>query len=331
MSTILITGVAGFIGFHLAKKLLGDTVDNKYSHQIIGLDNLNHYYDVTLKEKRLSIINKQSNFKFMKGDISDPDVVNAIFLEFRPEIVIHLAAQAGVRYSIENPQAYMDSNITGFFHMIEACRRFPVKHFLFASSSSVYGNQKKTPFSTSDFVDEPISFYAATKKSNELMAYSYSHLYHIPMTGLRFFTVYGPYGRPDMAYFSFADKIMREEPIQVYNHGDLYRDFTYIDDVVKGICCIIEKDFSKAMEKIPYKIYNIGNTKPEKLLHFIKILENKLGKTAKKEFLPMQNGDVYTTYADISEMEQDFGFFPKVSLDEGIGHFVDWYQLYVAE
>jgi UDP-glucuronate 4-epimerase len=314
MKNILITGAAGFVGFHLSKKLLERGV------KIIGFDNLNDYYDVNLKLARLEILNNYENFTFVKGDLAENAEVVKLFEQYRPEIVVNLAAQAGVRYSIENPKAYIDSNINGFFNTLEACRHFPVKHLLYASSSSVYGNQEKTPFSVEDNVDNPISLYAATKKSNELMAYTYSHLYNIPTTGLRFFTVYGPYGRPDMAYFSFTKKIIDGETIKIFNNGDMYRDFTYIDDIVQGIENII---FSTP--KSSYKIYNIGNNKPEKLMYFVEILEKIIGKTAKKEFLPMQPGDVYQTYADVSDLTNDFDFKPNTTIEEGLQKFVDWY------
>ena len=319
---ILITGAAGFIGFHLAKRLLdmGTTV--------LGLDNLNDYYDVSLKESRLHILEDYPAFTFVKGDLADADTVNEQFETFQPDIVVNLAAQAGVRYSIDHPRSYIDSNIIGFFNILEACRHHPVEHFLFASSSSVYGNQQKTPFSTSDNVDHPISLYAATKKSDELMAYTYSYLYGIPATGLRFFTVYGPYGRPDMAYFKFANKIRKGEPIQIYNHGDMYRDFTYVDDIVIGIEHMLCNP-PKANELGDlYKVYNIGNHKPEQLMHFIEVLEHALGQTAEKEYLPMQPGDVYQTYADVTDLQKDFDFKPETTIEEGLGKFAVWYKKY---
>ena len=315
---ILITGAAGFIGFHLAKRLLdlGTTV--------LGLDNLNDYYDVSLKESRLRILKDYPCFTFVKGDLADADTVNKQFKMFQPDIVVNLAAQAGVRYSIDHPRSYIDSNIIGFFNILEACRHHPVEHLLFASSSSVYGNQQKTPFSTSDNVDHPISLYAATKKSDELMAYTYSHLYDIPATGLRFFTVYGPYGRPDMAYFKFANKIRKGEPIQIYNHGDMYRDFTYVDDIVTGIEHMICNP-PKANELGDlYKVYNLGNHKPEQLMHFIEVLEQALGQKAEKEYLPMQLGDVYQTYADVTDLQKDFDFKPETTIEEGLGKFAVW-------
>lgn len=324
--SILITGAAGFIGFHLARRLLED------GYRVCGIDNLNNYYDVRLKELRLSILKKYSDFSFAKVDISDKNKVNEIFSANSPDVVVNLAAQAGVRYSIDNPDAYIESNIIGFYQILEACRHsydscgHPVKHLLYASSSSVYGNQKKTPFSVTDPVDKPVSLYAATKKSDELMAYTYSHLYGIPATGLRFFTVYGPYGRPDMAYFSFSEKIMKDEPIKIFNQGNLYRDFTYVDDIVEGMVRMLNKPPLPNAEGDRHKIYNIGNNKPVKLMDFIKTLEEELGKEAKKEYLPMQPGDVYQTYADIEELEADFGYKPSVEIKEGLRKFAEWYK-----
>lgn len=324
--SILIAGAAGFIGFHLARRLLED------GYRVCGIDNLNNYYDVRLKELRLSILKKYSEFSFAKVDISDKNKVNEIFSANSPDVVVNLAAQAGVRYSIDNPDAYIESNIIGFYQILEACRHsydscgHPVKHLLYASSSSVYGNQKKTPFSVTDPVDKPVSLYAATKKSDELMAYTYSHLYGIPATGLRFFTVYGPYGRPDMAYFSFSEKIMKDEPIKIFNQGNLYRDFTYVDDIVEGMVRMLNKPPLPNAEGDRHKIYNIGNNKPVKLMDFIKTLEEELGKEAKKEYLPMQPGDVYQTYADIEELEADFGYKPSVEIKEGLRKFAEWYK-----
>lgn len=319
---ILITGCAGFIGYHLAKSLL-----NK-DNSVIGIDNLNNYYDVHLKENRLEQLKVFNNFQFVKADIADEKAVNLLFAENKFDIVVNLAAQAGVRYSIDNPRSYISSNIIGFFNILEACRYNPVKHLVFASSSSVYGNQNKIPFTVIDNVDHPISLYAATKKSNELMAFTYAHLYKIPLTGLRFFTVYGPWGRPDMAYFSFTNKIYADESIKIFNNGDMLRDFTYIDDIVHGIELVIDK---APKGEDPYKIYNIGNNKPERLMYFIETLENAIGKKAKKEFLPMQPGDVYQTYADISELEKDFGFKPKTSIEDGLKKFADWYKEYYGK
>lgn len=319
---VLITGAAGFIGFHLAKRLLdlGATVR--------GFDNLNDYYDVSLKRSRLEILQEFPRFTFVQGDLADETATNQQFESFHPDIVVNLAAQAGVRYSIDHPRSYIDSNIIGFFNILEACRHHKVEHLLFASSSSVYGNQKKTPFSTTDNVDHPISLYAATKKSNELMAYTYSHLYGIPATGLRFFTVYGPLGRPDMAYFKFTNKIRKGEAIQIYNHGDMYRDFTYVDDIVTGIEHMLCNPPQANELGDQYKVYNIGNNKPEKLMHFIEVLEQALGKDAKKEFLPMQPGDVYQTYADVSELEHDFDFKPATTIEDGLSKFAAWYKDY---
>lgn len=322
---VLITGAAGFIGFHLSKRLLG------LGATVVGFDNVNDYYDVCLKESRLEILRQYPAFTFIKGDLADEAAVTALFEQYQPDIVVNLAAQAGVRYSIDHPRSYIDSNIIGFFNILEACRHHEVEHLLFASSSSVYGNQQKTPFSTTDNVDHPISLYAATKKSDELMAYTYSHLYGIPATGLRFFTVYGPFGRPDMAYFKFTNKIRRGEAIQIYNNGDMYRDFTYVDDIVTGIEHMLCNPPKVNELGDRYKVYNIGNNKPEKLMHFIEVLEQAIGKTAKKEFLPMQPGDVYQTYADVSELERDFDFKPATTIEEGLGKFAAWYKDYYKD
>ena len=318
----LVTGAAGFIGFHLSKKLL------EQGARVIGIDNINDYYDVNLKCSRLEILKKFSNFIFIKGDLSSEDIVNSIFQLYNPEIVVNLAAQAGVRYSIEHPKCYITSNITGFFNILEACRHYPVEHLIFASSSSVYGNQKHTPFSTEDKVDYPISLYAATKKSNELMAFTYAHLYKIPATGLRFFTVYGPYGRPDMAYFGFTNKIVKGEPIKIFNNGDMLRDFTYVDDIVQGIENMLSNPPEANANGERYKVYNIGNSKPEKLMYFIETLEKAIGKIAKKEYLPMQPGDVYQTYADVDELVKNFNFKPNTSIEEGLENFIEWYKSY---
>lgn len=322
MKTYLVTGAAGFIGFFLSKALLDK------GEQVIGLDNLNDYYEVSLKESRLAVLKKYENFQFYRADLADKEAVFAIFKQHLPAVVVNLAAQAGVRYSIENPDAYISSNIEGFFHILEACRHYPAEHLVFASSSSVYGGNKKVPFSTEDQVDKPVSLYAATKKSNELMAYAYSKLYGIPLTGLRFFTVYGPMGRPDMAYFKFAKKIMAGEPIQIYNHGDMRRDFTYIDDIVAGIEKILCHPPGKDENGAAYKIYNIGNNKPEKLMDYISVLERCLGKEAKKEFLPMQPGDVYETYADVTDLMRDFDFKPSTTIEEGLSRFAEWFLDY---
>lgn len=330
---VLITGVAGFIGFHLANLLLSD------NHQIIGIDNLNDYYDQTLKDDRLAILRKQRNFVFHKVDLKDKPSLDQIFETTNPDYVVNLAAQAGVRYSITNPYAYLDSNLIGFMNILEACRSYPVKHLLYASSSSVYGGNKIVPFSTSHNVDHPVSLYAATKKANELMAHTYSHLYKIPTTGLRFFTVYGPYGRPDMAYFTFVQDILAGKPIKVFNHGEMERDFTYIDDIVESISLLITKvpiadeNWDEKRDTIstsfaPYKIYNIGNNDPVNLMRFISILEDQLGKKAEKVFLDMQPGDVIKTYADVSDLERDIGFKPGTSIEEGLGRFIRWYKRY---
>lgn len=316
---ILVTGAAGFIGFHLSRKLL------EQGFFVTGYDNLNDYYEVTLKEDRLRILENYKNFTFIKGDVAIKEEVDELFQTVKPDYVIHLAAQAGVRYSIENPKAYMDSNITGFFHILEALRIYGTKHLVYASSSSVYGANKKIPFSTEDKTDQPVSFYAVTKKTNELMAYTYSHLYQIPATGLRFFTVYGPYGRPDMAYFSFAKSIWEEKPIKVFNNGNLYRDFTYIDDIVEGMVRIMEKPPVPDTNQVRHKVYNIGNHRPENLMDFIRVLENCLGKKAKIRFYPMQDGDVYQTCADVADLKSDFDFYPDTPMEIGLKKFTDWY------
>lgn len=320
--TYFITGGAGFIGFHLSKSLL------EKGAEVVGFDNLNAYYDITLKKDRLAILEQYENYTFVKGDLAEKSEVIQLFEEYRPQVVVNLGAQAGVRYSIDNPDAYMQSNVMGFFHILEGCRYFPVEHLVYASSSSVYGGNEKIPFSTEDKVDEPVSLYAATKKSNELMAYAYSKLYRIPVTGLRFFTVYGPFGRPDMAYFKFTKKILAGEPIQIYNKGDMYRDFTYIDDIVKGVENILCNPPGTDEKGAAYTLYNIGNNKPEKLMDFIETLERCLGKSAVKEYLPMQPGDVYQTYADVSDLIRDYDFKPDTTIEEGLGKFVEWYREY---
>lgn len=330
---ILITGAAGFIGFHLSKQLL------EKSFNVIGIDNLNDYYDPALKESRLEILNRYDNFVFIRADIKDKQTIDKIFKEYKPTHVINMAAQAGVRYSIENPYAYIDSNIIGFMNILEACRHNPVKHLLYASSSSVYGGNKTVPFSTKHGVDHPVSLYAATKKSNELMAHTYSHLYRIPTTGLRFFTVYGPYGRPDMAYFSFTKDILAGKQIKVFNYGKMERDFTYIDDIVEGVVKLIdripqpneewdEQNYFAGTSFAPYRIYNIGNNSPVQLMRFINALENALGKKAEKVFMEMQPGDVLRTYADVSDLERDIGFKPATNIEDGLFKFVDWYRSY---
>ena len=319
---IVVTGAAGFIGFHLCKRLLS------YGAEVYGFDNVNDYYDVSLKYSRLEILQQFDNFTFCKGDLMAEDAVDRIFSQFKPDVFVNLAAQAGVRYSIENPRAYMDSNVNGFFNVLEACRKYGISHLVYASSSSVYGNQEKTPFSVTDNVDNPISLYAATKKSNELMAYTYSHLYGIPATGLRFFTVYGPFGRPDMAYYSFTNKIIKGVSIKIFNNGDLYRDFTYIDDIVEGVVNILGNPPKVGPKGDRHKLYNIGNNTPVKLMHFIETLEKLIGIEAKKEYLPMQKGDVYQTYADVLDLERDFNFKPNTPLEDGLREFVLWFKEY---
>ena len=330
--TILVTGSPGFIGANLVIRLLRELTGGT----VVSLDNMNDYYDPKLKEYRLSLIDAVAqtspvNHIFIRGSIADKALVDSLFQTYRPSVVVNLAAQAGVRYSIDHPDVYIESNIIGFYNILEACRHSydhdrGVKHLIFASSSSVYGNQEKTPFSTTDNVDHPISLYAATKKFNELMAYTYSHLYGIPATGLRFFTVYGPYGRPDMAYFKFANLIRDGKPIKIYNNGDMLRDFTYVDDIVAGIEHMLCNPPKANTEGDKYKVYNIGNNSPVKLMDFIETLEKALGKTAEKEYLPMQPGDVYQTYADVSELERDFDFQPKTTIAEGLKSFADWYK-----
>ena len=319
---ILVTGGAGFIGYHLSKQLL------EYDCTVIGYDNLNDYYEVQLKYDRLKDLEGREGYTFIKGDLADKETLGKLFQEYSFDIVVNLGAQAGVRYSIDNPDAYISSNMIGFYNILECCRHYPVEHLVYASSSSVYGANKKVPFSVEDKVDYPVSLYAATKKSKELMAHCYSKLYGIPATGLRFFTVYGPFGRPDMAYFKFAKTIMNGETIQIYNNGDMMRDFTYIDDIVKGIANILPNPPAEIETGARYKVYNIGNNKPEKLMDYIETLEKHLGREAKKEFLPMQPGDVYQTYADVSDLMHDFDFKPSTSIDEGLGKFVTWFKEY---
>lgn len=333
---ILITGSAGFIGFFLSKRLLETT-----SNEIIGLDNLCDYYDISLKEIRLNILKKFKRFKFIKGDISDKRLIDDLFSKYHFDIVVNLAAQAGVRYSINHPDIYIQSNIIGFYNILEACRYNPVKHLVYASSSSVYGGNTKIPFSTDDKVDNPVSLYAATKKADELLAHAYSKLYNIPTTGLRFFTVYGPMGRPDMAYFSFANKLVKGETIEIFNYGNCKRDFTYIDDIVEGVVRVIRKAPKKIKGKgglslPPYKIYNIGNNNPEKLLDFVQILSEELVRAgvlpknfnfkSHMKLVPMQKGDVPITFADTSDLEKDFGFKPSTSLRNGLRQFAEWYK-----
>ena len=328
---ILITGAAGFIGFHLSNLLL------QKGYDVIGIDNMNDYYDIKLKEGRLSILNEKNNFKFYKIDLVDKKNIDYIFEKYKFDYVINLAAQAGVRYSIDNPYAYIDSNVVGFINILEACRHNPVKHLLYASSSSVYGGNKIAPFSTEHQVDHPVSLYAATKKSNELMAHTYSHLYKKPTTGLRFFTVYGPWGRPDMAYFSFTNDILNDKPIKVFNHGKMERDFTYIDDIVEGIYKLLplapksnpewdETEDNLSESFAPYKVYNIGNNQPVQLEKFISVLEDKIGKKAERVYMEMQPGDIVRTYADTSDLEKAIGFKPSTSIEDGLQKFADWYK-----
>ena len=340
--TIFITGVAGFIGSNLARALF----DSVEGIKIIGIDNMNDYYDVKLKESRLEGLEKNPNFSFIKGNIADKETINNIFDTYQPQIVVNLAAQAGVRYSITNPDAYIESNLIGFHNILEACRHSydeentPVEHLTYASSSSVYGSNKKVPYSTDDKVDNPVSLYAATKKSNELMAHAYSKLYNIPSTGLRFFTVYGPAGRPDMAYFGFTNKLRAGQTIQIFNYGNCKRDFTYVDDIVEGVVRVMQKapdrvNGEDGLPLPPYAVYNIGNNQPENLLDFVDILQQELIRAgvlpedydfeAHKELVPMQPGDVPVTYADTSALERDFGFKPSTSLRDGLRAFAEWY------
>jgi UDP-glucuronate 4-epimerase len=323
---LLVTGAAGFIGMHVAARLLKD------GHNVTGIDNLGPYYDVQLKKARLDVLRAYPSFRFVKMDVADQEKVRELFAGGKFERVIHLAAQAGVRYSLENPHAYIQSNIAGFTNILEACRRFPVKHLVYASSSSVYGANKKLPFSVQDNVDHPISLYAASKKANELMAHAYSHLFQIPTTGLRFFTVYGPWGRPDMAIFSFTKAILEGKPIDVFNHGKMQRDFTYIDDIVEGVLLVADRPPVPAGESsassAPYKLYNIGNHQPVELMKVIEALERCLGKTARKNMLPMQAGDVPATYADVDDLMRDTGFRPATPIECGLEHFVRWYRSY---
>ncbi len=332
MKKIFVTGAAGFIGLHVAERLLAS------GHSVVGLDSLNDYYDVHLKEARLSILRRHEKFEFHKTDLSDPSAIE-VFKDERPTRVVHLAAQAGVRYSLTNPDAYSSSNLVGFVNVLEGCRQAGVEHLVFASSSSVYGANTKVPFSVHDNVDHPVSLYAATKKANELMAHTYSHLFRIPATGLRFFTVYGPWGRPDMAYFSFTRAIFEGKPIDVYNNGRMQRDFTYIDDIADGVVKVLDSPAKPnpswngiapdpASSRAPYRIYNIGNNRPVELLRFIEILEELTGRTAQKRMLEMQPGDVPTTFADIDDLARDFNFRPSTSLEAGLKKFVEWYRHY---
>ena len=336
MARVLVTGAAGFIGFHLAKRLLAQ------ENEVIGLDNVNDYYEVSLKEARLAQLQGQRGFRFYKMDLVDREGLPRLFKEHKPEIVVNLAAQAGVRYAQKNPYAYVDSNLVGFMNILECCRHGGVKHLVFASSSSVYGANTKMPFSVHDNVDHPISLYAATKKANELMAHTYSHLYNLPATGLRFFTVYGPWGRPDMALFLFTKAILHGRPIDVFNFGKMQRDFTYIDDIVEGVVRVMGKTpepnpgwSGKAPDPgtslAPYKIYNIGNNQPVELMRFIEVLEQQLGRKAEKNMLPLQPGDVPATWADVDDLVRDVGFKPSTPIEEGLERFVAWYRSHYKE
>ena len=336
---IFITGSSGFIGSNLAKRILTTEPDTK----VIGLDNMNDYYDVRIKEARLAELQEFENYIFIKGNLADKALVNSIFEQYHPDIVVNLGAQAGVRYSITNPDAYIESNMIGFYNILEACRHYPVEHLVYASSSSVYGSNKKVPYSTDDKVDNPVSLYAATKKSNELMAHAYSKLYNIPSTGLRFFTVYGPAGRPDMAYFGFTNKLVNGETIKIFNYGNCKRDFTYVDDIVEGVVRVMAKAPEKkngedGLPIPPYAVYNIGNSNPENLLDFVQILSEELVRAgvlptdydfeAHKELVPMQPGDVPVTFADTEPLERDFGFKPHTPLREGLRKFAEWYKAF---
>lgn len=333
----LVTGAAGFIGSHVCKRLIS------LNHEVTGIDNLNDYYDVNLKYGRLGSLTgtdvlqpgeaavPHPNFRFIKADIKDKQSLLEIVAEGQFDIVCHLAAQAGVRYSLENPDTYLENNITGFFHVLEACRKHPVAHLVYASSSSVYGLNEKVPFSERDNTDHPVSLYAATKKSNELMAHTYSHLYGLPATGLRFFTVYGPWGRPDMSPFLFIDSILKGKPIRVFNNGDMLRDFTYIDDIVEGIIRIMDNPPKAGQASAPHKIYNIGNSSPVRLMDYIRTIEETIGVEAQKEFLPMQPGDVYQTNADTSSLEEATGFRPNTSLKDGVRKTVEWFREYYLQ
>ena len=341
-NVVFITGSSGFIGSNLAKRILTTEPDTK----VIGLDNMNDYYDVRIKEARLAELQKFENYTFIKGNLADKALINSIFEQYHPDIVVNLGAQAGVRYSITNPDAYIESNVIGFYNILEACRHYPVKHLVYASSSSVYGSNKKVPYSTDDKVDNPVSLYAATKKSNELMAHAYSKLYNIPSTGLRFFTVYGPAGRPDMAYFGFTNKLVNGETIKIFNYGNCKRDFTYVDDIVEGVVRVMAKAPEKkngedGLPIPPYAVYNIGNSNPENLLDFVQILSEELVRAgvlpadydfeAHKELVPMQPGDVPVTFADTEPLERDFGFKPHTPLREGLRKFAEWYKEFYME
>ena len=340
--TVFITGASGFIGSNLAKRILTTEPDTK----VIGLDNMNDYYDVRIKEARLAELQKFENYTFIKGNLADKALINSIFEQYHPDIVVNLGAQAGVRYSITNPDAYIESNMIGFYNILEACRHHLVEHLVYASSSSVYGSNKKVPYSTDDKVDNPVSLYAATKKSNELMAHAYSKLYNIPSTGLRFFTVYGPAGRPDMAYFGFTNKLVNGETIKIFNYGNCKRDFTYVDDIVEGVVRVMARAPEKrngedGLPIPPYAVYNIGNSNPENLLDFVQILSEELVRAgvlpadydfeAHKELVPMQPGDVPVTFADTEPLERDFGFKPHTPLREGLRKFAEWYKEFYME
>jgi UDP-glucuronate 4-epimerase len=333
MARILVTGAAGFIGFHLAERLL------KRGEEVIGLDNLNDYYDVQLKEARLARLEKHPSFQFVRADLADQQAVADLFDHHRPGRVVNLAAQAGVRYSLTNPHGYVNANLVGFLNVLEGCRRGAVEHLVFASSSSVYGANSRLPFSVQDNVDHPLSLYAASKKANEMMAHSYAHLYEIPCTGLRFFTVYGPWGRPDMAYFRFTEAILRGQPIDLYNYGQHRRDFTYIDEIVEGITRVLDRPArpnpewrgdapDPASSTAPYRLYNIGNHQPVELLYLIELLEKALGRKARKNLLPMQPGDIEDTVADVAALERDVGFAPSTPIEEGVARFVAWFREY---
>ena len=344
--TIFVTGAAGFIGSNLVKRLFLDVKDAT----IVGIDNMNDYYDVSLKDYRLEQLSQSvpenTTWQFVRGDIADKSLIERVFEQYRPQVVVNLAAQAGVRYSITNPDAYIQSNLIGFYNILEACRHWPVEHLVYASSSSVYGTNKKVPYSTDDKVDNPVSLYAATKKSNELMAHAYSKLYNIPSTGLRFFTVYGPAGRPDMAYFGFTNKLRRGETIQIFNYGNCMRDFTYVDDIVEGVVRVMQgapekKNGEDGLPLPPYAVYNIGNNQPENLLDFVDILQQELIRAkvlpedydfeAHKKLVPMQPGDVPTTYADTTALERDYGFKPNTSLRDGLRAFAEWYHEFYGQ
>jgi len=319
---ILVTGAAGFIGFHVARQLLAE------GRSVVGLDNLNSYYDPALKQARPSLLGNERRFSFVQADLADRETMAALFARHRFPEVVHLAAQAGVRYSIEQPQSYVDSNLQGFLNLLEGCRNYGCRHLVYASSSSVYGANTKLPFSVQDRTDHPVSFYAATKKANEVMAQSYSHLYRLPVTGLRFFTIYGPWGRPDMAMFLFVNAIMAGEPIRLFNHGKMRRDFTYIDDVTRVVSKLIDlvPADNPAAANAPSRVYNVGNHRPEELMHVVGLLERELGRTAVKELLPMQPGDVVETFADVEDLMRDTGFAPSTPIEHGVHNFVTWYR-----